>query len=51
MNLDFSMVEGKDIIEYFRAILNVFLKIFRLEVKEDFTIGNFEVHVGSGTEA
>lgn len=47
MDLDFSMVESGDIIEYFKAVLNVFLKIFGLELKEDFTIGNIKVQLGT----
>lgn len=44
-NLDFSMVTGDDIIEYFRAVLNVFLKIFGLELDGNFKIGDIEIEI------
>ncbi len=50
MDLDFSMVESGDIIEYFRAVLNVFLKLFGLELDGNFKIGNIEVIITPGTE-
>ncbi|MBQ6600787.1 MAG: hypothetical protein IIX36_03995 [Clostridia bacterium] len=50
MNLDFSMVEMGDIVEYFKAILNVFLKIFNLEIKNDFTIGGIDIEIIPGTQ-
>ena len=51
MDLDFSMVTQGDILEYFRAVLNVFLKIFDLELDGNFKIGPIEVVVTPGTEA
>ena len=50
MNLDFSMVEMGDIVEYFRAVLNVFLKIFNLELDGNFKIGPIEGTVTPGTQ-
>lgn len=51
MNLDFSMVTPEDIIEYFRAVLNVFLKIFGLELDGNFKIGPIEIEITDGTQA
>lgn len=45
MDLDLSMLTFDDIIEYFRAVLNVFLKLFGLELDGNFNIGDIEVKV------
>jgi len=50
MELDFSMVEFSDILEYFRAVLNVFLKIFGLELDGNFQIGGIKIEITKGQE-
>ncbi len=50
MDLDFSMVTGDDFMEYLRAVLNVILKIFGLELDGNFKIGNIEVEITDGKE-